>query len=315
MTHEQQTISLEDRRLGIGGSDIAAIAGLSPYKTPLQVYLDKVEGSPSIDNEPMRWGRALEDVIAQRYAEETGSLVEPGCMLVHPERPWQRGNVDRYARSQVERILLEIKTAGFRQAHRWGESGTDEIPEDYLAQTHWYLPLAPDCTHAEIPVLIGGNDYRVYRVERNPELEGALLELAERFWLDHVEKKVPPAVDGSESAREWLAKRYPRETAPLLKSTPAVEAIAKDLRDARRRLEQAETDKAFAENRLKELIGNAAGVEGDGWRVTWKARKGSAKTDWQAIASELNPGAELIAKHTKQTNGARVFLAKFSEEG
>lgn len=325
MTHEVTAaavsqIDFDQRRNGIGGSDIGAIAGLSPWKSPLAVYLEKTGARlpEDGDNEHTRWGKALEDVIAARYEEETGRKVIPGGLLVHPSRPWQRGNVDRYAQAEAERILLEIKNVGWRQAYRWGEPGTDEVPEEYLAQAAWYLALAPECSHAELPVLVDGHDFRVYRVERNPELEAALVAMGESFWRDHVEKGIPPPADGSKSAREWLARQYPRETGPaLLRATPTVEEWAAKLKDARSRLNTAEADKQLAENRLKELIGPAAGVEGDGWRITWKATKGRPVVDWKAISAEVGIAPEIIEKHTKRT-AVRMFRPTFpglAEEG
>jgi putative phage-type endonuclease len=67
---------LAARRTGIGGSDIAAILGLSPWRTPLDVYRDKVDGAEQPETEAMRWGRLLEDVIAREYAVRAGVRIQ-----------------------------------------------------------------------------------------------------------------------------------------------------------------------------------------------------------------------------------------------
>ncbi len=305
-------LDYEARRRGIGGSDIGAIAGLCPYRTPLDVWLDKTgQKEPWAGNEATYWGHALEDVIAIRYAQETGhGLSSPG-LIVHPEQAWRLGNPDRLV--NAERILIEIKTANIRQAHRWGEAGTDEIPEEYLAQVQWYLGLLPDYPVAEIPVLLGGQDYRVYRVERNQALIDALAELGAHWWRDHIVANKPPPVDGSESAREWIARRFPKETAPLLKSTEAIDALAAQLRDARSRKAAAEADEETAGNQLRALIGDAVGVEGAWGRISWKQAKGKETTDWKAVAAAAGVPAELIAQHTSR-KPYRVFRVTFKEE-
>ena len=301
------------RAKGLGGSDIGAIAGLSPYKSAIDVWMAKTgqaEDQPC-ESEPAYWGHALEDVIAARYANETGrALTSPG-LIVHPTQAWRLGNPDRLVPS--DRVLLEIKTANVRQAHRWGEPGTDEIPEEYLAQVQWYLGLLPGYEVAEVPVLLGGNDYRVYRVQRNQPLIDALADLGARWWEEHIVRGVPPAVDGSESARRWLARRYPREMAPLLQSTPTIDALAAQLRDARARREAAEEEESTARHQLQALIGEAAGVEGAWGRCTWKSAKGRPSTDWDAIAQEVGIPAELIERHTRRTP-YRVFRPTFKEE-
>ena len=130
-------VGQEGRRLGLGGTDVAAVVGLNPYRTAWDVWAEKVGlvEPPELDHVPaVRWGKVLEPTIAETWAgnDRRVDLVEPGSVLVHPERPWLRGTPDRLAVDQA--LVLEIKTAGLRQAPFWGESGTDEIPEPYLAE-------------------------------------------------------------------------------------------------------------------------------------------------------------------------------------
>ena len=182
----------QGRRWFIGGSDIAAIAGLSPYKTALDVYAEKLGLVPPFaGNQFTRWGKRLEAVIADCYAETTGLELEPGGFVMHEKYPWAGGNLDR--QNRAARKIVEVKTANIRQADRWGEEGTDEIPEEYIAQCAWYLMLT-GYSVADVPVLLGGNDFRIYRVERDEELEQFLIDAGARFWTDHIEKQVQPEV-------------------------------------------------------------------------------------------------------------------------
>jgi putative phage-type endonuclease len=306
---------LGDRKTYIGGSDIGAICGLSPFKTPLGVYLDKTgEVSPFEGNVRTEWGTLLEGVILKRYEEVTGNRVERVPELRHPERPWQVGHLD--GACSDKRIVVEAKTAGFRQAHRWGAEGTDEVPAEYLLQCAWYLNLT-GYDAAEIAVLFDGSDFRVYRIERDRDLEAGILKLAEAFWRNHVVPRRPPAIDGSEKAAEWLLKRFPQARGEYLPSTPEADAIAIELRDARMAKEAAEAREVVAKNRLMELIGDGYGFRGEWGSVRWSNCKGRASVDWEALLAETGLSVEqreaLVAKHTKR-NPYRQFTPTFKKE-
>src|SRR5512139_912790 len=91
---------LKERSNGIGGSDAAPICGLSPWKSAYQVWLEKrgEADGPQQDNEPMFWGRTLEPVIRQRYADVTGRTVTvPNEILVHPKYDWMLASLDGIA--------------------------------------------------------------------------------------------------------------------------------------------------------------------------------------------------------------------------
>ena len=303
-----------DATAGIGGSDIGKVIGVSPWGGPLDVYLSATgQAPPFAGNLATRAGSALEPVIAQSYTEETGIALDPGRSRVHPRRQWQRGTTDREAPSAG--LLIEIKTGNLRTAHRWGEPGTDEIPEEYLAQCHWYLGLAPEASRCDVPVLLGGSELRIYRVDRDLELEAALVERAERFWVDHVLARVPPPVDASETAREWLRRQYPRVARPeLLESNPEVDSVALELRAARETIKRAERVEALARNRLMDVIGGARGVRGSWGQVRWADRKSPARVEWETLARKLGATEEQIEAHKSRKDSTRVFQAHFSEE-
>lgn len=303
-------LDIEARKKGIGGSDIAVIVGLNKYKTSVELWMEKTgRAAPQRENNKMHWGHLLEDVVAREYARQTGLEVLDGVNLVDGIR---RGNTDRMVPDA--RKILEIKTAGHFAAAEWGEPGTDEIPDAYLCQVQWYLGLLnPDeYVSADVPVLIGGQDYRVYHVERNDELIGQLIEAGERWWRDYVVADRAPEADGTvEDARARLSL-FPRDNGQILQSTAEIDDIAHRLARARAQLKAAEEVEESLSARLKAVIGDAAGIAGPDWSATWKTSKGASKTDWKAVASELNAPAELIAAHTRQASGSRRFLPKFN---
>ena len=168
---------LAQRRLGIGGSDAAAVLGLSKWKTPLALWQEKSGQAPDddSDSEPMLCGRVLEPVIRQQYAQRTGRTVRlPEQILAHPQHNWMLANIDGI--TECGRIV-EIKTA--RTGADWGEAGTDQIPQAYLLQVQHYMAVT-GCAVADIAVLIGGADYRMYEVQADAELQAMLID-AEAF--------------------------------------------------------------------------------------------------------------------------------------
>ena len=178
---------LKLRQIGIGGSDVAALLGLSKWRTPLDVYNSKVEEPIEVDNVSMEWGRRLEPVIREKYAEAVGMEVTiPPFMFQHPEHTFMIADVDGI---RTDGRIVEIKTA--RTQMGWGEEGTDEIPDYYKTQVQHYMTVlgAKSC---DVAVLIGASDFRIYTVESDLELESLLIEAEADFWHNHVEPQLPP---------------------------------------------------------------------------------------------------------------------------
>jgi putative phage-type endonuclease len=169
---------LRERQTGIGGSDVAAILGLSKYKTPYTVYQEKRgELGPQPDNEAMRWGRYLEPAVRQAYADETGrQVLLPEKMIRHPRHGFMVANLDGYTE---DRRIFEAKTA--RSADGWGMAGSDEIPQPYLLQVQHYLEVT-GFEVADVAVLIAGSDFRLYEVPADRELQEMLVDAEADFW-------------------------------------------------------------------------------------------------------------------------------------
>lgn len=300
---------LAKRRTGISGTDVSAILGINPWASPLDVWLDKRgQAEPRAENMAMKLGNLLEPVVATLYADETGAeLVDPG-FLRHPSRDWHIGTPDRIT---TDGTLIEIKTT--RSGNDWGEPGTDQIPRHYLTQVAWYLALT-ELQVAHVAVLVGASDFRRYVVQRDPELEGVLVERCEAFWKGNVLGGQMPAVDGSESAAKYIASRFPRNVDPLRPATEDEIALARRLAAARAATAAAEREQAEVENLLKAAIGDAEGLDlGALGKITWKASKGRESVDWKALAAEANIPAELIARHTKIGEASRRFLPTLKE--
>lgn len=199
---------LQSRRLGIGGSDVAAILGLSKYKSPYQLWLDKTSRAPLDDSEsePAYWGNQLEDIVAKEYAKRNGVKIQRvNATIRNPEHDWMIANIDRAiinpeisgnvrikdGKLTTDRIL-ECKTANQYLAKLWGDEQSEQVPDYYLTQCQWYMGIT-GASMCGLGVLIGGQKFRSYQIAFDAELFAMLQEECSKFWFENVQADVPPA--------------------------------------------------------------------------------------------------------------------------
>ncbi|HEX5567415.1 MAG TPA: YqaJ viral recombinase family protein [Streptomyces sp.] len=183
------------RANGVGGSEIAAVLGISPYESPFSLWHRKRGNvGPVEETEETYWGKAHEPAICNRFAELHPELtVVPSPTYAATGRPWHIVNPDRLAiTADGEVEVVEAKTA--RDDIGWGTEGTDEIPVHYKAQVRWYC-AALAARRAHVAVLIAGSEYREYVVEPDPADEVLMLDRAKAF-LDSLTAGTPPPIDG-----------------------------------------------------------------------------------------------------------------------
>ena len=312
---------LEMRRSALGGSDIAAICGLSRFRGPLEVYLDK-RGllEPEPDNEAMYWGRSLEEPIAARYAEETGARLVHGEWTVRPGEPWAGGTPDRIVCDADGKPLwgLEIKTSGSSEG--WGEPGTDQIPDYYRTQVAWYQWVC-GLDRWDVAVLFMGREFRRYTVMCDEALQDRLVSIGRKFWHEHVLASVPP--EPSHRSVDTIKRMFPANTDDtLIAATNQHEELVYELRRAKDRLADEQLIVDELETRVKAIIGEHAGLEGRDWRVTWKNNRPTISDDWMGIATALAARygltdaelAKVAREHKKTRKGARVLRLRLDKE-
>jgi putative phage-type endonuclease len=292
---------LRDRLTGVGGSDAAAVLGLSKWKTPLQLYLEKRgEVAPTEDNEPMRWGRLLEPVVRQEYAERSGQTVRlPEGLLRHPLHPWMLATIDGVTDSGR---LVELKTA--RSAEGWGEPGSDEIPQAYLIQVQHYLTVT-QLSVADVAVLIGGQDFRQYEVAADAELQQMIVEAESQFW-SRVQRADPP----DPSSLSDLLRKYGRASRAgvVIASEEIIEWLAE-----LRRLKTERVEMEAAEEEAKAVVlaclGECDTLASPSGEVlaTWKASKAPLRFDTKAFEA-AHP--DLHSQFLKAGEPSRRFLLK-----
>lgn len=319
------------RQTGLGGSDIGAILGLNPWRTPYQVFLEKIGEAPPFEgNLQTRFGIYAEEFVAREYCEQTGRQVQRfNSMLRHPTAPLI-GHVDRLVipegakrashRQEIRTDLgLEAKTASAFATGRgseWGESGTDQIPESYLVQIAAYQALT-GCPKWDLAVLFGNTEFRIYHLTRDLELEALILDEASRFWTDHVLARNPPTPSSEAEARQ----RWPRHSeGRVLEADEEMVRILSRLADCKRRGRELADEEQYFKDWLLPRLADAETVRrGEMSLATYRANKDSQRTDWSKLALavmswadlDTDQTAEWLNKYTTTQPGARVLrLAK-----
>lgn len=317
---------LKARQAGIGGSDVSAIMGFNPWKSPLDVYLSKTEPLEEDDqmSEAARWGTILEPVVASEFMAQTGKRVQRiTAQLKHPKHPWAMANIDRAIVAEGSRArvaddggtvlgaegILEVKTASAYKASDWGRDDDEEaIPLHYQAQGMWYLGVTglPYCDFA---ALIGGQKFVVKRIERDDQVIQSMIKRCEAFWFDHVvARKTPDPVNVDD-----VLKLFPTDNGQACEANEDLLIAYNEAVQLRKAISDAEADLEERIKTLKLAMGPNTALATMGKNlITWKAAKPSTKIDWEAIAKEFaayvaNPEA-IIANHTKQVDGSRRFL-------
>ena len=304
---------VERRKKGLGGSDISAIVGLSHYRSEFEVYLSKVgETVQKEETGPMEWGLRHEDAIAKKFAEKNGvDVIDPeGEIFTHPDNPILRCMPDRFALNG-KREQLELKTADAHIASRWG-FGEDEAPQEYLIQVTWNSNIlralgVVDGDMNHLAALIGGNDYRQYKVPHDQELADMLVEKANAWWKAHIETKTPPEIDGSQAAQDWIRRKFPDNVAPMIESDEKIDELAISLRDLRVDLAEMELKEDALKNKMRHAIGDNDGVIG-GWGKAYN-RKSKDKTtvDYKGLIEKLKVPKILMDEFSAKSDGVRSF--------
>lgn len=314
LTPEQKEL----RRQGLGGSDLAAVLGLSPWRSPMDVWLDKTRRKEDDEtSEPMLWGSLLEDVVAGEYARRNGVKVRRvNTMLRVQGRPFT-GFIDRAVHPdgkmpvvqgefRTDRIL-ECKTANAFAGKDWGASGTTEIPDHYTIQCLHYLGLT-GVRFCDVAVLIGGSDYRQYTVEADANVLGLMWERGERWWRDYVaaDKAPEPRTEG-EAVALWPTSAGKSVSAPA-----EIEAAVGKLAALKDWIKQAEEREKALRDAICAVLGEADTLVDSGGRalVTWKSTKSTAVTDWEGLAQALNPSDEAVQQFSRMKPGYRRFALK-----
>ena len=181
---------LDARRTYLGGTDVAALIGQNPWRTPYDVYAEKVLGERSEAGRKADMGVALEPVLRAWYEKDTGATItyldEP---IFHSEHRFLAANLD----GLIEGVCVcEFKTYDFSTRENWGPAGTDNVPVHYWVQAQWYTGIAglPYCILVALDR--GTAEYTEYRIDHDPSTFDLLKRRAIKFWNENVVPQIPP---------------------------------------------------------------------------------------------------------------------------
>ena len=308
MPHEDW---LAVRKQGIGSSDAAAAVGLNPYKSQLELWLEKTGRDTSLpkldpqdEESPAYWGNILEPIVASHYTRRTSNRVRRvNAVLQHPDPKlaWMLANIDREVIGASEVQILECKTAGINGARLWKEG----VPEYVQLQVMHQLAVTGKQA-ADVAVLLGGQHLEIHRIERDEQMVARLIDLELLFW-DYVVSDTPPPADGTASAEAALRCLYPKDNGQILDFSQNTELATTylELKSVRQNIAQQETREAQLEQILQQAMGEATRIEFAEGYISWKKSKDSTGLDVERM---LKDKPYLQARYTKIKTGSRRFL-------
>lgn len=300
---------LKERQQGIGGSDAAAIAGINPYRTPLQVYFDKT-GTAALEpeqSEAAYWGTVLEDVIAKEFSKRTGFKVQrKNAILKNIRYPFMLANIDREIIDKEQgNGVLECKTASAYLAKKWEDN---QLPDEYMLQIQHYLAVT-GYQYAYIAVLIGGQRFDYKRVERDDEIIAQLIQIEGDFW-ERIQNEDPPEWTGQGKEEEILSQMYPpeglKEEETELPET--VEELCREYQNTAQTAAKYDKKKKELSTLIKGYMKNFSTGYGRNYRVSIQKIE---RTSFDTKAMKLDG---VFDKYAQTTSSKRMTIKALKEE-
>ena len=289
----------ELRAKRIGGSDVGAILGVNPYKSIVDVYVDKTEGSDFKGNNATYWGHMLEGTILKEFSNKHKELIvyEVPYSVVND---FLIANLDGALKDKEtgDYGVLEIKTTSIWNKKEWEE---DTIPQSYYAQVQHYLMLT-GYKFAYVAVLIGGQQYKEFKVERSEEDIELIRNKASEFYNQNILKLIPPMPDGSDAYMEHLKKKAMEIENDEVVEFDYLEEKAAKVKELGKQINSLKKDQdLLKEDIMLELINNGTkkGVAGK-HKFNIQSKK---SPDFEAMAREsleiMEKYQELASRHQK----------------
>lgn len=211
---------LRQRTRGIGGSDVAAVLGISPWKTRRDLFYEKTGVKP-LQPDETNWvakevGHRLEELVVEIYQRKTGYTVYPiRKIFQHPLYPFMIADVDYLVQKpNGKRGVLECKTSSFMAKDRWADGG---VPRHYEVQGKHYLSVT-NLDFCAFACLFGNSegDFLMREIGRDLEEEEMTILELDHFWQDFVAANVePPYTESGDLVLESI-RRYQGKADPSL---------------------------------------------------------------------------------------------------
>ena len=260
---------LKYRTKGIGGSDVSIIAGINPFKSVHQLWLEKTgQAEPEEEgSEYTHFGTLLEPIVRKEFMERTGIKVRQKHMLLQSEEhPFMFADLDGVINEDGQLCIFEAKTASAYKQEVWEE----EVPAPYILQIQHYMAVT-GAKKTYIAALVGGNHFFYHVVERDEEMIAKIIVMEKYFWQHHVMGGVEPVPDGSEATTRYFNERFRNSNGKTIELPDTVLPVCEEYDNLTRQIKELETAKNAAANQLKSYLGEAeAGTVGDR-KIIWKS--------------------------------------------
>lgn len=297
---------LEERLDYICGSDAAVICGVSPWGNIVKLWQEKTRQicHEDISDKPyIKAGNFLEPAVRSWFEDETGlKVIIHKPMIVHKTIPYLAGNIDGKVGDDA---IFEAKTASYDEG--WGLSGENRIPDHYLLQVSHYMMVA-DVKKAHIAVIIRGNDFRYYTIERNPKLEEMMLRKYKEFWKC-VTKNIAPTPSNGEEVLSLYG--YTSIEEQIIADYTIQEELQR-LENVKESIKKATDLKDKLEDKIKIYMGQKDTLLSSSGKIvaTWKQAQESRRFDLLTFKTE---NEDLYNKYTKTCSASRRFIFKQQE--
>lgn len=305
-----------DRTKYIGGSDIGAILGLSRFKTPLEVWMEKTgKEDGKADSLPLRFGSFAESFVASEYSRATGfELLHDESTHIHPHHAFISAHIDRFVLSNDQdkspTRILECKTASPFTSSDWGEAGSDKVPMSYLCQCVWYMAIT-GIEQCDLAVLFGNSDFRIYEIARDKALKEMVIEKAAIFWNAYVLKDIPPPIHNEADCQILFTKG---DSTKCIETSAQTIKLIKQIAILNQEIAARETEISAIKQNIMSQMKEAETLTYQGKTVaTWKAPKPSYRLDGKRLESE-HPQLASQYKIPVQ-NSRRLLIKELSLEG
>lgn len=322
--YEEKESYATSRAGGLGGTDMAAILGLSPWKKPIDIYAGKVDPGkqPELDKECLYWGSALEPIVRGRYEERFSVPVQAPAKLdlffpksrpwrdstlIEGDETWQLAAPDGWMPSI--KTGLEVKCAS-RRTDEWGAEDSEDVPPHYYVQAAWYMAVC-NAQAWNFAVLFSGNTLEQFKLKRDPAFEKDMIAAGRAFWFDNVLKRVEPPIDESESYGKYLARKFSLNTGRII-TNPDADLIqwASEMKSADDRIKEATELKTLANNHLRALVGDAQKAITPLGTVGWIRPEKKETTNWDEVGKKVGPlHPEVVKEFTKEKQNEAYLRA------
>lgn len=294
---------LTERKNYLGASDLAAVMGVDLYRTPLDVFNEKLGFvEPFEGNKHTERGTKLEEIAAREYAEKTGkNLRRKNMALVHPKYEFLRGHVDRLVEGKNR--IAEIKCPSVGSFARIQREG---VPDSWIVQLQAYLMLSGKPAGEYIVFNADKWELLNFELVADIEMQVTIVDVSVRFWREHIETGTPPRTSELDKPKLEFAKvggdvlqiSDPEfiEAAQLLQEAKQLELDGKELYD-------------IAKQRIVKMVGGFGKFQGGNLRLSYYESAGHTSFDKKHLAAE-HPEIDL-SRYEKRGAPFPVFKPHF----